>query len=279
MLRKYGIVFIVISLLFIFNACGQKDQAEDVEATEAVQEESVPEIIPGEMVLIPAGEFVLGTDKKDHFGYFPARKMNLSAYWIDKYEVTNLEFMDFTIETGYVGEDIQGKNWRLFFSSANKAHYPAILTWRDAEAYCKYKGKRLPTETEWEKAARGTEGFVYPWGNEWEDRRSNTYESGFHEPIAIGKFDDVSPFGVHDMLGNVQEWTSSEYKPYKGNPKVDPNAVPGMRVVRGLGSRHMGKRASLFERSAFPPSAMYDFGCRCAKDATPEEVAGAANQQ
>lgn len=279
MLRNLSIVIIVLSLVCIFSACGQKDQAENVEATEAVPEQAEPKIVPGEMVLIPAGEFILGTDNKDSFAYFPARKMTLPAYWIDKYEITNMEFLDFTLESDYVGEDIGGKNWRLFFTSPEKANHPAVLTWNDAEAYCKAKGKRLPTEEEWEKAARGTEGFLYPWGNEWESGHSNTYESGYHEPVAIGQFDDISPFGVHDMLGNVQEWTASEYKPYKGNPKKDPNAVPGMKVVRGLGSRHRGKLAKLYERSAYPPSAIYDFGARCAKDATPEEAAEAAPPQ
>lgn len=279
MLRNFGIFLLVLTMVCIFTACGPKEQAEETEATEPTQEQAEPEIVPGEMVLIPAGEFIFGTEDKDSFGYFPARKMSLPAFWIDKYEITNLEFMDFTLESDYVGEDIDGKSWRIFYSSADKAYVPAILTWNDADAYCKGKGKRLPTEEEWEKAARGTDGFLYPWGNEFEMNRSNTYESGIKEPAAIGRFDDVSPFGVHDMLGNVQEWTASEYKPYKGNPKKDPNAIPGMRVVRGLGSRHFGKKAKLFERFASLPSAIYDFGARCAKDATPEEAAQAAAKQ
>jgi formylglycine-generating enzyme required for sulfatase activity len=276
MLRKYGILLMALSLACMFIACGQKDQAENEEAMEPV-EEAEPAIVPGEMVLIPEGEFTLGTEDKDSFAYFPAGKTSLPAFWIDKYEITNLEFMDFTIESGYMGEDIGGKNWRLFFTTADKANYPAILTWNDVKAYCESKGKRLPTEQEWEKAARGPDGFLYPWGNEWESGRSNTYEAGLKVPTSIGQFDDVSPYGVHDMLGNVQEWTSSEYKPYKGNPKKDPNAVPGMRVVRGLSSRYMGRRAKLFERAAYPPSAIYDFGGRCAKDATPEDVAEATS--
>jgi len=278
MLRNFGIFLLVLTIVCISTACGPKDQAEEPEAMEVTQEEAEPEIVPGEMVLIPAGEFIFGTDDKEHFGYFPARTMSLPAFWIDKYEITNLEFLDFTIESGYMGEDIDGKTWRIFLSDA-KMNVPAILTGNDAKAYCEGKGKRLPTEEEWEKAARGTEGFLYPWGNEFEMNKSNTYESGLNQPASIGRFDDVSPFGVHDMLGNVQEWTSSDYKPYKGNPKKDPNARPGMKVVRGLGSHHMGKKAKLFERSAYPPSAIFDFGARCAKDATAEEAAQAAAKQ
>jgi formylglycine-generating enzyme required for sulfatase activity len=279
MLRKYCIVLIIFSLVCLFNACSTNEQIETEENTEAVPEQTASEIVPGEMVLIPAGEFILGSEDKDSFTYYPTRKMDISAFWIDKYEVTNMEFLDFTIESDYSGENIQGKTWRLFFSSPNKANTPAILTWNDAAAYCKFKGKRLPTEFEWEKAARGTEGFKYPWGNEWESGRSNTYEQPPLEPANIGQLDDVSPYGVHDMLGNVQDWTSSEYKPYKGNPKKDPNARPGMRVVRGLGSRHQGKKASIYERSALPPSSLFDFGCRCARDATPEEIEEAMKTQ
>jgi len=279
MLRKYWIILLTLSLVCIFNACGQGDQAESTEDMEAVPEETESGIVSDEMILIPEGEFTFGTEDKEHFGYFPARKTSLPAYLIDKYEITNMEFMDFTIETGYMGEDIGGKNWRIFFTSADKANFPAVLTWNDAEAYCEGTGKRLPSEQEWEKAARGTEGFLYPWGNEWETGRSNTYESGLREPTAIGLFNDISPYGVYDMFGNVQEWTSSEYKPYEGNTKKDPNARPGMLTVRGLGSRHMGRRAKLFERSAYPPSAIYDFGGRCAKDVAPEEVAEGTNNQ
>ena len=279
MLRKYGIVLMILTIISLFNACGTKEQAEPEETTEAVPEVTVPKIVPGEMVLIPEGEFILGTEDKESFTtYYPARKMNLPAYWIDKYEVTNMEFLDFTIESDYSGENVQGKTWRLFFSP-DKAKTPAVVTWNDAAAYCKFKGKRLPTEFEWEKAARGTEGFKYPWGNEWESDRSNTYETPPPEPTNIGQFDDVSPFGVHDMLGNVQEWTSSEYKPYKGNPKKDPNARPGMRVVRGLSSRYQGKKATVYERSAYTPSSMFDIGFRCAKDATPEDIEEAGKTQ
>ncbi|MEJ2109863.1 MAG: SUMF1/EgtB/PvdO family nonheme iron enzyme [Acidobacteriota bacterium] len=279
MLRKYGIFLLAITLVCIFSACGQQEQAEEMEATEPVPEETKPAIVPGEMVFVPAGEFILGTDNKESFAYYPSRTTTLPAFWIDKYEITNLEFLDFTNESGYMGEDIQGKNWRLFFTSFDKANDPAILTWNDAKAYCESKGKRLPSELEWEKAARGSEGFKYPWGNEWENGKSNTYESGLKAPAAIGAYKgDVSPYGAYDMLGNVQEWTASEYKPYKGNPKKDPNQIAGLKVARGLSYGYYGSKASLFERSAYLPSAIYNFGARCARDATPEEIASESNE-
>ncbi len=273
-------VAVVVILLAIFlglSACG--GNKEEAPESEAVTETAAPEIIPGEMVLIPAGEFILGTEDSKSVAY-PKQKINLPAFWIDKYEVTNMEFLDFSLKTGYQGEGVkEGKDWRVFFTPATpeKAKLPVVyISWKDAETYCKSLGKRLPTEEEWEKAARGADGFKYPWGNEWADNRSNTYEAGLTKPAPIGQFDDVSSFGAHDMLGNVQEWTGSWYQTYKGNPKRDPKSGKTLRVVRGLSSRHKAKLGNLWERSAWPPEALFDFGCRCAKDATPEDVAKAA---
>jgi formylglycine-generating enzyme required for sulfatase activity len=262
-------------LLILIGGCAKKEEPAATETATPATE--APAIKPGEMVLIPAGEFILGANDKDTAAY-PEQKVNLPAFWIDKYEVTNAEFLDFAIKTGYQGEGAkEGKDWRQFFTP-DKANYPVLfITWNDAVAYCKSLDKRLPTEPEWEKAARGPNGFRYPWGDKWEAGKSNTYESGLREPTAIGEYPgDVSPFGVHDMLGNVQEWTDSWYKAYKGNPKADPNFGERFRVVRGASSRIYGSRAHLWDRSAYLPKSLYDFGCRCAKDATPEEAAKAA---
>jgi len=277
MFRNAFVVFIIVLAVMLgLSACGSKEVAEE---GEAVSEPAAPAIVPGEMVLIPAGDFILGTDDSKSVAY-PKRTINLPAFWIDKYEVTNSEFLDFSLKTGYQGEGAkEGKDWRIFFTPATpeKARIPVVyITWNDAQAYCKSLGKRLPTEEEWEKAARGTDGRTYPWGNEWINNRSNTYEAGYTKPQPIGLFDDVSPFGVHDMLGNVQEWTASWYVTYKGNPKIDPQSGRTLRVVRGLGANHKAKQGNLWERSAWPPEALFNFGCRCAKDATPEDVAKAA---
>ena len=274
MLRKFGIVLFILTLVVAFSACGSKEEAGSVGA-KAPAKKSTPKVVPGEMVLIPEGEFILGTDDKEHpTAYYSGRTMTLPAFWIDKYEVTNMEFMDFSIKASYAGEGAkEGKDWRIFFTP-DKANVPVVfITYNDAEAYCKANGKRLPTEFEWEKAGRGTEGFRYPWGNDWDASRTNTYESGYESPVAVGRFDDVSPFGVHDMMGNVQEWTSSKYLPYKGG-KRDPNASEDMKVVRGLSYLYRGRLGSIFERTAYVPNYLSNFGFRCAKDATPEEAAG-----
>jgi sulfatase modifying factor 1 len=274
MLRKILAVFIIIASVALgLSACSNKGKEAEKAAT---AEPAAPKVVPGEMVLIPAGEFTFGTSDKNSIAY-PEQKVNLPAFWIDKYEVTNKEFLDFSIKTGYTGEGAkEGRDWRLFFTP-DKALFPVVyITWNDAEAYCKSLGQRLPTEQEWEKAARGTNGNAYPWGNDFVMNKSNTHEAGMTNPVAIGQYDDVSPFGVHDMLGNVQEWTGSWYSTYPGNPKKDPKSGKTLRIVRGFSARIKAKANHLWDRSAWPPEALYDFGCRCAKDATPEEAAKAA---
>ncbi len=273
MLRKVTLVIVCLCLALSIVACAKKEEPAAEQAAAPAQ----PTITPGEMVLIPAGEFTFGSsDDKDNAAY-PEQKINLPAFWIDKYEVTNREFLDFAIKTGYQGEGAkEGKDWRQFFTP-DKANFPVLfITWNDAKTYCESLGKRLPTEEEWEKAARGTDGRRFPWGNTWDSAKSNTYEAGLRNPCAIGQYPDISPYGVYDMLGNVQEWTASWYKAYKGNPKKGENFGERFRVVRGASSRIYGSRAHLWDRSAYLPKSLYDFGCRCAKDATPEEAAKAA---
>ena len=274
MLKKGLVFFILLAVTFGLGGCGKKEAEQDAESASEPAKEAV---VPGEMVLIPAGEFIMGTDDKNSDAY-PQRKVNLPAFWIDKYEVTNFEFQGFSIEARYAGEGVaEGKDWRVFVTP-DKAHFPIqYITYKDAETYCKSKGKRLPTEEEWEKASRGPNGNGYPWGNEWMDNRSNTAESGPLKTVAIGEYDDVSPYGVHDMLGNVREWTSSWWVMYPGNPKKDPNSgKQSHRVIRGLSPNHRGKMAHLWDRSGIVPIYVGDVGCRCAKDATPEEAAKAA---
>ncbi len=272
MFTKGCTAVLIILLALGLAACSKKEEGSSEKTAAPVEQK--PAMQPGEMVLIPAGEFIFGIDDKKSTSY-PEQKINLPAYWIDKYEVTNKEFLDFSIKTGYTGEGAkEGKDWRAFVSAGGNV--PVVyITYNDALAYCKSLGKRLPTEEEWEKAARGTNGFRYPWGNDWQPNRSNTPEAGLIKPADIGKFDDVSPFGVHDMLGNVQEWTSSWFKAYKGNPAKNDQFGERLRVVRGASSRIYGKSFHLGTRSAYLPNSLYDFGCRCAKDATAEEAAKA----
>lgn len=273
MFRKSLLVLATALLIIGFTSCGSTDET----AMEGLVEE-VPAVTPGEMVLIPAGEFIFGTDDKEPEQALranPQQTIDLPDFWIDKYEVTFQEFLYFCNEHQYISEGAaEGKNWQQFFSM-EKRNFPVVyITWGDAKAYCEAKGKRLPTEVEWEKAARGTDGRRYPWGDQWLPNRANTYEAGHRQPVEIGQFAaDVSPYGVHDMLGNVLEWTDSWFKPYEGNRQRDENYGERFKVLRGSCSRYYGSRTNLWARNAYLPNYLADFGFRCAKDASEEEAA------
>ncbi len=275
MLFRKGFMVFIVALIVGLSGCGKKNKESEGETAAPAK----PVVTPGEMVLIPAGEAIIGTDDKASIAY-PQHKVNVPAFWIDKYEVTNFQMLDFAIKDRYVGEGAkEGKDWRLL-ATPDKALVPVqLVTYNDAEAYCKAQGRRLPTEEEWEYAARGTKGNAYPWGNDWVDGRSNTAEAGPLKPVNVGEYDDVSQFGVHDMLGNVREWTSSWYSPYPGNPKKDPEAGKRRHVVRGLSPNHRGKVAHLWDRDAMPPAYLGDIGFRCAKDATPEDATKATQNK
>lgn len=148
----------------------------------------------GDIVAVPAGKFIFGPpDSK--------KTLDLPAFSIDAYEVTNGQYLKFKPEYKF---------------PAGQENYPVIeVSWFEAEAYCKSQGKRLPTEEEWEKAARGTDGRIYPWGNDADepDKCANVSEVGVGEPMAVGEFEKgKSPYGVMDMGGNVWEWTASYFK-------------------------------------------------------------------
>jgi len=208
----------------------------------------------------------MGNDK-DKFAS-PQHKDNLPAYYIDAYEVTFGQWIEFVTKSGHNEES----DWRSFYTVGKESFPVANITLDDAQAYAKWAGKRLPSEEEWEKAARGTEGFLYPWGNTWDPTKSNCGEYGMRNTVEVGQMKlDKSPFGVYDMMGNVQEWTADELKPYKGNKHASEEAYQRhYQVVRG-GSFVMypskGGGMFTYTRSGYFPKAQYGLGFRCVKDA------------
>ncbi len=223
---------------------------------------------PVEMAVVPAGDFLMGSDGEElDADERPASRIHVDAFWIDRVEVTNARY-GVCVEAGACSLAIGAA-----FGDATKADHPvSIVAWTQAAAYCRWVGKRLPTEAEWEKAARGGDGRRYPWGPSFEPERLNAgYTAG---TTPVGHYPDgASPSGALDMAGNVFEWTSSLYRPYPYDPgdgREDPTAR-GARVNRG-GSWYYG---AAYARTTYRATANHlyrriaDLGFRCASSNAP----------
>jgi len=221
------------------------------------------------MIEIPAGPFTRGSDAGDPEDG-PTHQVDLPAFEIDRFEVTNADYAAFTEATGYVtfAEQQGFRSWRDEGGEGEDNHPVVVVTWDDAQAYCEWAGKRLPAEAEWEKAARGTDGRVFPWGNEWDPNKANVKERGLRGTATVGSFGaGTSPYGVDDMTGNVWEWTADWYQPYPGNAVADPYYGEKYRVTRGGGWFDVEPQATVFNRNAADPgkTANDDLGFRCAR--------------
>lgn len=218
--------------------------------------------VPVGMVSIPGGEFLMGRDDGSDYEK-PVHKISAPPFFIDKYEVTNEQYAKYIRQT----RNNPPPHWRDGSYPNGEANFPVVnVTWRDAVNYCEWAGKRLPTEEEWEYAARGKENRLYPYGNEWKPRFSNARETDLQKPQAVGSYPDgVSPFGLFDMAGNVAEWTASDYQPYPGG-KAAPD--PDNKVIRGGAFNTYAKEQTATDRRWDRPHTSYEFlGFRCAKNA------------
>ncbi|MGC2165636.1 MAG: SUMF1/EgtB/PvdO family nonheme iron enzyme [Gallionella sp.] len=289
------------------------------------------------MVLIPAGEFKMGSDKEENLAMWrgandlnpygfndrlyvderPMHKVTLPAFQIDKYEVTNAQYREFVMATGHkipstwaksgynissdyldflsledlrqiatdqfrLDMDVTVMNRDDLLAELQKVQISrdslpvTWVTWHDASNFCQWARKRLPTEAEWEKAARGPKSFEYPWGNQWDPKKINTMSENDEAPYSpVGKYPgDVSAYGVYDMAANVSEWVEDWYDAYPGSdPAASRFFGKSQRVVRGgmASSGHYDSLSVVF-RSAkrnhlFPSTALIDLGFRCARDA------------
>jgi len=198
----------------------------------------------------------------------PQRQVKVNAYYIDKYEVTNEQYQRFIDAT----DNKTPFDWQDRKYPEGEGDWPVShIDWFDARTYCEWSGKRLPTEEEWEKAARGPDGNIYPWGNEFDKKKGNF----FGQPAPVGSFEtDRSHYGVYDMAGNVMEWVDSWYKAYPGNKADIKDYGEKHKVLRGNAASadgHYGM-TSVFARGSnrtyyLPGGAGFDGGFRCARDA------------
>jgi formylglycine-generating enzyme required for sulfatase activity len=233
------------------------------EAAEVTPAPAVTDI----MVEIPAGPFTMGTDSGEP-NEAPAHEVDLPAFMMDKFEVTNADFAVFVEATGYEthAEKQGATSWRRAYTEGKDNHPVAYMTFDDALAYCTWAGKRLPTEGEWERAARGPEGFLFPWGNEWDATKANVRESGLRGTAAVGSY-PPNGYGVCDMAGNVLEWVDSPYEAYPGSDYQDSQYSPDLRGLRGGGWFDDEGQVRATNRNAGDPTitANDDIGFRCAR--------------
>ena len=257
---------------------------------------------------VPAGQFSMGSDNYDAIMSAP---VSLDAYWIDQTEVTNGMFAQFVSATHYLTDaeksgrgfvyqvssdevvKTTGANWQHPHGPASdlkgQEQYPVVqVSWNDAAAYCKWAGRRLPTEAEWEKAARGTDGRLYPWGNQaWAGNLANfmdkqlnpsySVDDGHAGIAAVGSYPDgASPYGALDMAGNVAEWVTDWYiDPYPQSEQtttvINPKgpASGEARVMRGGAwmsndDNNGEKRLAAYRNNNLPELSADEAGFRCA---------------
>ncbi|PKN01697.1 MAG: hypothetical protein CVU77_04095 [Elusimicrobia bacterium HGW-Elusimicrobia-1] len=222
-----------------------------------------PPEIPG-MVYVPDGDFIMGSSES--FPYEgPQRRVFLDGYYIDANEVTNAQYKRFTDST----EHRAPAHWKNDEFDSTAADMPVVnVSYHDAQLYAKWAGKRLPTEAQWEKAARGSDSRKYPWGGFWQDRSSNVsylFGLGGLKPIGI-LTDGKSPYGCYDMSGNAKEMTDSFFEPYPGCTVKNDKFGREYIVVRGGSYKTSKALATTYSRDIVKPDEIRpDIGFRCAK--------------
>ena len=225
------------------------------------------------MVEIPAGEFVMGFDGTQALeDERPAHRVWLDTYSMDRYEVTTAHYAAFLTDTNHAPPWL----WNLV-NLTQHGDRPVIgVDWADADAYCRWKGKRLPTEAEWEKAARGIDGRLYPWGSHLPTEQLANYALGARFSYSqvlmpVPSYDQgKSPYGMYQMAGNVWEWVSDWYSAsyYERSPDRNPTGAESgqFKVVRGGSWSDLPKYLLTYGRFKLLPQTQNSYtGFRCAK--------------
>jgi cytochrome c-type biogenesis protein len=269
--------------------------------------------LEGNMVFIPAGQFVFGTNRVDESGLnasmgipkplyedaHPEQKPFLKGFYIDRFEVTNRRYQKFLedlpthpeykVMIEKLGYYAPPKGWQKAQFPEGQGDHPTVwVSWFDAANFCQWAGKRLPTEKEWERAARGTQGQAYPWGNAFERDRANLPNKiGSKVTLSkVGAFPKgANPEGVEDLIGNAWEWTDADYTPYPNNTFQFEDFNQGYKVIRGASVSDIGhfpgefyaKVLKEFARAGYrqyanPSQGASDVGFRCVSSNAPKAL-------
>ncbi|MEO7839059.1 MAG: SUMF1/EgtB/PvdO family nonheme iron enzyme [Anaerolineales bacterium] len=240
------------------------------------------------MSFVPAGEFSMGSDKAkstDDINEKPAHKVNLDAFYIDKYEVTNKLYKD-CVTTGVCQPPLNFSSFThpMYYDNPQFDNYPVLnVDWIMAKTYCEWRGGQLPTEAQWEKAARGTDARTYPWGEGISCDQANYWpkdQACIGDTTEVGTYEsNVSPYGVYDMAGNVMEWVADWYSPayYWNSPASNPLASGSgeERAIRGgswMSSDNEVRTASRhwdWNSFGYVPHYTQALGFRCALGTSP----------
>ena len=222
---------------------------------------------------VPAGLFMMGNDE-GWAGQKPAHEVRLDAFWVDETEVTN-QMYALCVRAGScrLPEDVTSYTRDQYFLDPRYAEFPVVrVSWHDADDYCRWAGRSLPSEPQWEKAARGTDGRLYPWGNNGPDQSlvNNVDVSFLDDTVQVGSYPQgASPYGALDMAGNAWEWTADWFAVYPGgDPEASVNFGQLYRVLRGGSFVDTADATTRYHN--FPELRNLDIGFSCVLSASPE---------
>ena len=258
-------LFVIIFIASICMACSNTQVAPFAGET------IISEIDGMRLHYVPTGKFIMGNDD-GWAAQKPAHEVELDAFWVDETEVTNHMFAQCVKADACLPPQNESSYMReRYYLDMQYADYPVIyVSWQDANNYCTWAGRALPSEAEWEKAARGTDGRLYPWGNlpPNKDLLNNFNVSSLEDTVQVGSHPKgASPYGALDLAGNVWEWTADWFNPYPGGD-LDASEYYGQifRVMRGGSFVDAADATTRYGNN--PELRMHDIGFRCVLSAT-----------